>query len=243
VHWLAYVSWPIAVLHTLGTGSDIKQWWLLLLTVVCILAVLEAVVVRLGRVDHDRGGLRAGAYALSVITPIGIVAFALVGPLKHGWARRAGTPARLLGGGARAATGRAAGATVRTQSPVAAALRHPFSATLTGRVSQETAAGGVIVQLQLHATGAVKGLLRVRMGGQPLPGGGLTLVGSQVSMSVAGEPASFEGRILNLEGNHFLARVANSSGAVLDLSATVNINQQNQTVTGSLSGSPAGGGR
>jgi hypothetical protein len=81
------------------------------------------------------------------------------------------------------------------------------------------------------------------MGGQPLPGGGLTLVGSQVSMSVAGEPASFEGRILNLEGNHFLARVANSSGAVLDLSATVNINQQNQTVTGSLSGSPAGGGR
>src|SRR5205823_4926276 len=28
VHWLAYASWPVAVLHGLGTGSDVKQWWM-----------------------------------------------------------------------------------------------------------------------------------------------------------------------------------------------------------------------
>ncbi len=28
VHWLAYVSWPIAVGHTLGTGTDLHQIWL-----------------------------------------------------------------------------------------------------------------------------------------------------------------------------------------------------------------------
>jgi sulfoxide reductase heme-binding subunit YedZ len=240
IHWMAYVSWPIAILHTLGTGSDVKQWWLLLLTVACILAVLAAVVVRLGTVDRTRAGLRAGVYALSLITPIGIVAFALEGPLQHGWARRAGTPARLLGGGARS---RIVTATAQTQPLTGTALRSPFSASLSGRVSQDTVNGGVIVQLQLQATGAVKGPLRIRMGGQPLPGGGLSLVGSQVSMSAAGTPAAFEGRILNLEGNHLLARVANSSGAVLDLSVNVNIDQQNDTVTGRLTGSPAGSGR
>ena len=40
IHWLAYVSWPIAVLHGLGTGSDSKQTWALVLTFACVLAVL-----------------------------------------------------------------------------------------------------------------------------------------------------------------------------------------------------------
>ena len=28
IHWLAYASWPIAVFHGLGTGSDTKLWWM-----------------------------------------------------------------------------------------------------------------------------------------------------------------------------------------------------------------------
>jgi methionine sulfoxide reductase heme-binding subunit len=241
IHWLAYVSWPIAVLHTLGTGSDVKQWWLLGITIACILAVLAAVVARLGAMESTRGRLRTGAYALSVITPIGIVAFALAGPLRHGWARRAGTPARLLGAAASTASTPARASAKPVQRPASGPLSGPFSASLRGRVSQEDARGGVIVQLQLRLSGSVKGQLRVRMGGQPLPGGGLSLVGSQVAMSAVGTPEAFEGRILNLEGDHFLARVADNSGSVLNLRADLNIDQQSDTVTGTLSGSPAGG--
>ena len=29
VHWLTYASWPIALLHGLGTGSDVNSTWLL----------------------------------------------------------------------------------------------------------------------------------------------------------------------------------------------------------------------
>src|ERR1700730_18596370 len=47
-HWLAYVCWPIAVLHTVGTGSDVKQVWLLALTAACIAAVSVAVWARVG---------------------------------------------------------------------------------------------------------------------------------------------------------------------------------------------------
>jgi sulfoxide reductase heme-binding subunit YedZ len=47
VHWLAYVSWPVAVLHTFGTGTDRSTWWLLALTGLSIGAVGTATLWRL----------------------------------------------------------------------------------------------------------------------------------------------------------------------------------------------------
>ncbi len=98
VHWLAYASWPVAVLHGLGTGSDVKQWWMLALTAACIVAVLVAVWTRIASASGEYAGVRAPATALAVITPIGLAIFALAGPLQHGWAARAGTPRTLLAG-------------------------------------------------------------------------------------------------------------------------------------------------
>ena len=47
VHWLAYGSWPIAVIHGFGTGSDSLSVWFLVLSIACIGAVVMAVVYRL----------------------------------------------------------------------------------------------------------------------------------------------------------------------------------------------------
>src|ERR1700737_3849700 len=48
VHWLAYASWPVAVFHSLGTGTDAPAAWWLILAGFCILMVLAAVVWRVG---------------------------------------------------------------------------------------------------------------------------------------------------------------------------------------------------
>src|SRR5205823_3058258 len=104
IHWIAYASWPVAVLHGLGTGSDVKQWWMLALTAACIVAVLVAAWTRIAHVSGEHVGLRAPATALAVITPIGLAIFTLAGPLQRGWARRAGTPRSLLGAPAAART-------------------------------------------------------------------------------------------------------------------------------------------
>ena len=48
VHWLAYLSWPVAIAHTVGTGTDRATWWLLGLTGICVAAVLGAGFWRLG---------------------------------------------------------------------------------------------------------------------------------------------------------------------------------------------------
>ena len=47
VHWLTYASWPIAVIHGLGTGTDTWSAWLFVLTALCVGAVLAAVAYRL----------------------------------------------------------------------------------------------------------------------------------------------------------------------------------------------------
>jgi sulfoxide reductase heme-binding subunit YedZ len=237
VHWLAYASWPVAVLHTLGTGTDVKSWWLLVLTIGCLAAVVVAALVRIGRAPSATVGVRTGATVLSVLTPLGIAIFALAGPLQKGWAHKAGTPARLLGvGGA---------SFVRTASATAAKgpLDHPFSAALSGTVSQAAAGGGAIVELNLRLTGGASGLMRVRLGGAPLATGGLSLTGSQVAVTGPGMPSAMVGRVMSLTGDQFAARVTDASGSVVDLNVNLNIDQSSGAVTGTVSGRPVGGRR
>lgn len=42
VHWAAYLCWPIAVAHALGTGTDGQTGWLLLVVGGCVLLVVGA---------------------------------------------------------------------------------------------------------------------------------------------------------------------------------------------------------
>jgi methionine sulfoxide reductase heme-binding subunit len=98
VHWLSYASWPIALLHGFGSGSDVKQAWFLAISVACLAAVVAAVCVRVagdwsryrGRGRVALGGMAAFSLFLLVWMPSG--------PLGDEWALRSGTPAALLGG-------------------------------------------------------------------------------------------------------------------------------------------------
>lgn len=235
VHWLAYASWPVAVLHGLGTGSDVKSWWMLVLTVGCVVAVVIAALVRIARAVGATSGIRTGATALSLATPLGIAIFTLVGPLQKGWAARAGTPASLLG----AHHGSPAPQPVRA-SVVKGPLDRSFSATLSGSASQSAASGGSIVDLSLRLGGNVSGQMRVRLGGAPLPEGGLSLTGSQVDLTAPGMPSAMVGRVTSLVGDRFDAEVTDASGSVVVLHATIAIDQNSGAVTGSVNGAPTG---
>ena len=47
VHWTAYACWPVALVHGLGTGTDTKLGWVLVLYLGSLLAVVAAVWWRL----------------------------------------------------------------------------------------------------------------------------------------------------------------------------------------------------
>jgi methionine sulfoxide reductase heme-binding subunit len=54
VHWLAYLAWPAAFLHSLTAGNDLAIWWVALIEVGSAAAVAAAVLARL--FGRARGG-------------------------------------------------------------------------------------------------------------------------------------------------------------------------------------------
>jgi hypothetical protein len=196
-------------------------------------------VVRIGRSASANPGLRTGTTALAIATPIGLAAFAALGPLHKGWARRAGTPvpaARRTFVANRSAAGTSSNQPRAQLGP----LDRRFSASLSGVVSQTDAPAGAIVELSLRLSGGAAGQMRIRLGGAPLSGGGLSLTGSQVDLTAPGMPSALGGKVLSLEGGSIRARVSDTSGTQVDLHIDLSIDQSTGSVTGTVTGTPSG---
>jgi len=53
IHWLAYASWPLALLHGVGTGTDGTALWMLVIDGVCVVAVGVALIWRVAAAPPD----------------------------------------------------------------------------------------------------------------------------------------------------------------------------------------------
>jgi methionine sulfoxide reductase heme-binding subunit len=95
-HWLAYACWPIALLHGLGTGSDVKSTWLLVLNIACLGIVALAVGIRAITGWPAHAQVRGAALGATAAFALFLVLWMPGGPLGHGWASRSGTPTSLL---------------------------------------------------------------------------------------------------------------------------------------------------
>jgi sulfoxide reductase heme-binding subunit YedZ len=65
IHWGAYAAWPLAIGHSLGTGTDNTSAWLLAATVMCIAAVVIAVVWRLSSGFTETADARSAPFTRS----------------------------------------------------------------------------------------------------------------------------------------------------------------------------------
>ena len=65
VHLLAYASWPIAFVHSLGSSKDLQQGWLLLLAIACAAVAAAALTWRLAHAARQvpRAGRVAAVFA------------------------------------------------------------------------------------------------------------------------------------------------------------------------------------
>jgi sulfoxide reductase heme-binding subunit YedZ len=95
IHLLVYASWPIALWHGLGTGTDTRLGWVLVIYAACVAAVVAAVWWRLTLTSSRQTRVACGT-AVAVVAALTLI-FVLAGPLRSGWAERAGTPPALLG--------------------------------------------------------------------------------------------------------------------------------------------------
>ncbi|TVZ06050.1 hypothetical protein EAS64_00865 [Trebonia kvetii] len=242
VHWAGYACWPVAVVHGLGTGTDGAARWVLAITAACALAVLAAGAWRLTAGWPAHAGLRVTAAAVGVAVALATAGWAWAGPLRPGWARRAGTPPSLLarsagnaaGSGTPAAGGPGGGSTVRSGSGVFPAV--PFQARLTGTVSFASgpAAGDRTVSLAMKNGTAVR--LKVTIIG-PAVQGGVHMSASSVALGPASAPDRFTGRVVLLDGSVLQAAVS-GDGQRLTLAIELT-SQTSTTVTGVMTAQQA----
>jgi hypothetical protein len=225
-HWLAYASWPVALVHSLGTGSDARAGWLQLLGVACTLAVALVLAARfaLGPGSADR---RLAAAAASIAVLLGVGVWYRSGPGAHGWAARAGTPASLLA--------RSSSASVTPAARTLAAVPQTFRSRLSGSLTASQS-GDETVDIRIDGTlrNGLNGRLRLVLQGFPLENGGVSMTASGVAFAAAGTPV-YEGHIVGLDGTRISARVSAGSRTI-DLQIALQLLQGQSRVTGVVTG-------
>jgi hypothetical protein len=230
VHWLAYASWPVALLHSLGTGSDARAGRLIVPAAACATAVVAAVLWRIASAARGRLAWRVATSAATVALALVAVVWYRTGPAQVGWARRAGTPRSLL----------ASARTAQTAEPTTVAApalpRAPFSAPLVGRLAEAGPAANGLVSVALVGLtrGGVDGELHLDLWGQPVEGGGVAMSASQVRFGPTSAPSEYTGRIVGLDGNRVVASLRDASGRPLTLALDLRIDRAAGTVDGTL---------
>ncbi len=239
-HWLAYASWPIAIVHGFGTGSDAKTHWLLLLSAACVVVMLVAIISRVMAGWPDNLPVRVGALGAAALVPIGLIAWLPSGPLGSNWARRSGTPAAVLAavhGTSVAAVGHSSGAT--SSASASAAASGPSTSSVSGTVRQaQLPDGSALVDILLTAGSGPLHNVHIRIRGEPAGGGGVTMTSSRVSGGPMANPDQYQGRVTGLDGTNIQATIADGRGSRLSVLAQLNIQPGSEGVTGSLTTTP-----
>jgi sulfoxide reductase heme-binding subunit YedZ len=232
VHWLAYASWPVALVHALGTGSDARTLWLQLLAVVSTASVVAAVLWRAVSARSGTFALRGTAVFAAFAVPLAVFIWANNGPLSAGWAARAGTPEKLLASARAPALGTKL-TSARADTP--SLPRGSFDATFTGRVSESRADNGyVTVTIDARAHGGFAGRVHIAIRGVPLEQGGVQMVDNVLALLPTGAPTWAAGHITALAGTRIAGAVHSSDGRTVHMRLSLTLDQVSDGVTGSL---------
>jgi hypothetical protein len=224
VHWTAYLCWPIAFVHGLGTGTDGRVGWVQVVDVACLGLMILALAWRLVTDWEDHAVARGVAAACTAVFLLALGSWAYAGPMQKGWARKAGTPVSLLGdaGAAAASTGAPDG------------FAPPFTGTASGTVTQSGTISDETVTLDGVVTGQATGHLTVTIAGAAVAGGGVRMQSGTVAMGPDDLPALWSGPISRLSGDLVLADLTGPGSAVAQASIEVTVAADRTTFTGTI---------
>ena len=244
IHWLAYLCWPIALLHGLGSGSDTRLSVALFVTIICAASVVAAVGWRLVTGRGFAPSRRITAAVVGLGTIIVILVVAVTGPLGPGWSRRAGTSPALLAqlnaafastGASSTSSGSSSSTTAPTQPTTPSSSggtvpRPPFTASVQGtyQTSAPNRDGQVSVVLTMTPSGATSTPLVVKLIGTAV-NGGVAMSSSQITWG------QDTGSVTALQGSTIGATMHGPGGS-MDLTMNLALDQSKGTVTGTVSG-------
>ena len=236
VHWLAYAAWPVALVHAFGTGSDARTTWLVALGFGSLAVVVAAVVGRVA-VGGGDARLRAVSLVAAVVTPIVVFLWWNGGPAQTGWAKRAGTPSRLIASGRRVTVGRVLTSGTQVSPP------DSFESSLTGTIRQTRRPDGLVsVVIQLSLTQGPRGRMRIDLRGTPI-GNGVSMTASGVSFVPATTRAVYYGSVTGLDGSIIAATVKDAAGDAIQLTTRLALDEATGRATGVVAAGRGGDGQ
>lgn len=232
LHWLAYAAWPVALLHSLGTGSDVRTGWLQGLGLACLAAVALAALARVVVGGGVRGARLAGA-AAAIALPLALLVWDRSGPLRTGWARRAGTPASILARKSVASPAKTVVVAAQPPTPFASRVAGTLASAVEGR-------DRAVVDISLRLAGSPGGAVRIDLRGFP-SGDGVTMTESGVSFVPASTRSVYKGRVVSLDGSDLTASVRDAAGDRLLLRFSLALDPDAGSASGSVRASAPGG--
>jgi len=231
LHWMAYASWPVALVHALGTGSDARVGWMQLLGAGLAAVVAAAVLVRIAGASASPESRSLGAVAV-VLVLLGTLGWYATGPGRQGWSARAGTPVAQSPGPVAAAA-----PVVPHRAPrlIAATLPDPpYTVPLRGRLTSKQGAGGlVLVDLKGRTRRPADGVLWIRIQGRPVDDGGVAMTASGVSYGPRSQPSQYVGKIVSLRGTRLVLALRGHQGR-LALHVLLRIDARSNSFTGTV---------
>lgn len=237
-HGLTFVAYVLVTIHSLGTGSDTRTWWAILLYfgsagVITALLVARLVPTDLRRPSHPV--IAGGAILLAV----GIAGWSVLGPLQPGWNAIANNG---RGSGESLALADAvAGGPPATPQPAAttppSGLGGPFQAAFQGTLAP-TGSGGQAGNLVISGTlqGGIQGTLQITLQGEPADDGAFAVTSTSLSLTTTGG-ATCTGQITAIQGEQMAGSCTAGGGQGVQLALRLRI-RDSGAVAGVVSGTP-----
>lgn len=219
LHYGTFLVYILATVHGLGSGSDSRAAWAMVMYGGSVLIVGGLLTLRLLR--PATSGTRHPRVAWGVgMGILALVLWAFIGPLAPGWTRAAnlgGTPTKQVA--------------ITAPRPV----RVPFHAQISGTATE---AGGGFQGAEIQITSQVqsgpRGQLLVALDGNPTDQG-FAVQGGRVEL-IPASGSSCQGQIGQLQGSTLHATCVGSNGAAISLVMSLNIDGGGK-VSGTLDGS------
>ena len=205
IHFTTFAIFVFATIHGLGTGSDSRTGWAMVIYALSTLAVGGLVTARLV-VSKMVPKVRLAGAALAVMLAAGGVGWAMAGPLRAGWNAIANNG---QGSGARVSVpGVATASTPATPTPLSTA----FAGAYRVGSGDDGQSGGIRVEVRASLGNGATGTLDIVLVGQEA-GGALAIQSSEVMIQeLSPSTATYEGTIVGSSGSSLVLDMAGGSG-------------------------------
>jgi hypothetical protein len=253
LHILTLFAWILVTIHSIGTGSDTRAWWGILIYGGSVLLIGSLLWMRLSKPANAQSRAHPVLATMVLLIALFGTLWTMLGPLQPGWNAVANNGQGSGGPGTALAASGASGGSQSTPAPAggqSSQYAPPFFAQLQGTLTQSgpDSNGNVSLVVNTTLSQGASGALQITLQGQPGgDDGSLNVTATRVVLGPNTQTALYSGPITRLNAENewrISALLTGPNGGTLNVRIVLQINGQqvNGTIQGLTTNAAGGGG-